>query len=256
MKNFNRRVRKIKIGRTAFAALNYRHLFAEWDRRIRTGRKGYACFCEAHLWVLSERNRQVASALSQSAYVLPDGVAITHAGRLFGRRFPARLPGPQVLLAYCRHGLKLGHRHFFYGGAPGVAEELAAHLQQLFPGLQVAGCYCPPFRELTETEEQQVTEVIDHSQADVVWVGLGAPKQELWMQRFSTRLQAPLLMGVGAAFDFHTGRQRWAPRWIRRIGFEWLFRALTGGKKTFIRYIKHVPMFLGLVIKARLFKKT
>jgi len=256
MRKINRRIRRIKIGRTDFVALNRTHLFAEWDRRIRTARKGYACFCEAHLWVRSEQDSRVADALNHAAYVLPDGVAITHAGRLFGRRFPARLPGPQVLLSYCNHGRKLGHRHFFYGGAPGVAEELAARLQAMFPDLQIAGCWCPPFRELTAEEEDKVVEMINSSCADIVWVGLGAPKQEIWMQKFSPRLAAPLLMGVGAAFDFHTGHQRWAPPWIRKIGFEWMFRALTGGKKTFIRYIKHVPLFMGLVIKARFNPKS
>lgn len=246
---------RIRIGKVNFAAFYRGQLFSEWDERIKRRHKGYVCFCEAHLWVRAEQDPTVAEALSRAAYVLPDGVAIIHAGRLFGRKFPERQPGPSLIIDFCRHGLRHGYRHFFYGGAEGVAEELRNKLCLEMPELQVAGTYSPPFHSLSEPEKEQIVTMINASGADVVWVGLGAPKQELWMQEFQERLNAPLLMGVGAAFDFHTGRQQWAPRWIRRIGFEWLFRATTGGKKVFFRYLKHVPLFIGLVVKTKLKNK-
>ena len=171
---------------------------------------------------------------------------------LLGRPVPERLPGPTVILDVCRFGIDKNFKHFFYGGAEGVTDKLAGKMTAQFPGLQVAGCYCPPFRPLTDEEDKQVVKMINESKADIVWVGLGAPKQEKWMFDHLGKIDAPVMMGVGAAFDFHSGNRKWAPAWIRKIGCEWIYRMFTGGKRVFWRNLKHESLFVYLIIKQRI----
>jgi N-acetylglucosaminyldiphosphoundecaprenol N-acetyl-beta-D-mannosaminyltransferase len=143
--------------------------------------------------------------------------------------------------------MEKGYRHFFYGGAPGVAVELAARFSARFPGLIVAGTYCPPFRPLTAAEDRQVVAIIERSRADIVWVGLSTPKQERWMFEHQERLSAPVLIGVGAAFDFHTGRVARAPACMGEHGLEWLFRLLMEPRRLWRRYLVYGSEFAVLV---------
>jgi N-acetylglucosaminyldiphosphoundecaprenol N-acetyl-beta-D-mannosaminyltransferase len=144
--------------------------------------------------------------------------------RLLGYDQVSRVYGPDLLLRICEHSLEKGYKHFFYGGSPGVPEKLAQHLQDNFPGLQIVGTYSPPFRDLSAVEDREIVQLINDTNADFVWVGLGSPKQELWMYDHVNKLNAPVLVGVGAAFDFLSGTKRQAPLWIQGSGFEWLFR--------------------------------
>jgi N-acetylglucosaminyldiphosphoundecaprenol N-acetyl-beta-D-mannosaminyltransferase len=141
-----------------------------------------------------------------------------------------------------------GYRHFFYGGAQGVAVDLSTRLAARFPGSQIAGAYCPPFRPLTRQEDGDIVSMINSVRADVVWVGLGAPKQERWMSQHKDQLKAPVLVGVGAAFDFHTGRISQAPRWMREDGMEWLFRLSREPGRLWRRYLIYGTQFVVLVI--------
>ncbi len=244
--------RHIDLGGIGFSLIECDNLIREWDDCISERQKTYVCFCEAHLWTRAVRETDVAAALNQADYVLPDGVGITLGARMCGFRFHERMPGPVIMLRYCAHGVDKGYKHFFYGGGDGVAETLKCRFEEKFPGIKIVGTHCPPFRPLADVEKKQVADMINASGADVVWVGLGAPKQEKWMEEFAPLLDAPLLMGVGAAFDFHTANRRWAPAWIRRIGMEWLFRALTGGPKMFMRYAKTIPVYCFLMGKCAL----
>jgi N-acetylglucosaminyldiphosphoundecaprenol N-acetyl-beta-D-mannosaminyltransferase len=149
---------------------------------------------------------------------------------------------------FCEETSARGYRHFFYGGAPGVAQELAARLMIRFPGLQIAGAYCPPFRPLTQEEDDEVVSLINAARPDIVWVGLGAPKQERWMSEHQSRLAAPILVGVGAAFDFHTGRIAQAPPWMREHGLEWLFRLSREPGRLWRRYLVYGTQFVALVL--------
>jgi N-acetylglucosaminyldiphosphoundecaprenol N-acetyl-beta-D-mannosaminyltransferase len=155
--------------------------------------------------------------------------------------------GPDLLLEACRFGLSLGWRHFFYGGEAGVAAALAAKLAGQYPGLRIAGIYSPPFRPLTEVEDQEVLRLINDSGADIVWVGLGSPKQEYWMAEHLGKLHAPVMIGVGAAFDFLSGQKPQAPRWIQRSGLEWLFRLATEPRRLWPRY-RQYPKFVLLAL--------
>ncbi|MEJ2571556.1 MAG: WecB/TagA/CpsF family glycosyltransferase, partial [Anaerolineales bacterium] len=155
-----------------------------------------------------------------------------------------RVYGPDLMLALCARSATTGHRHYFYGGAPGVPEQLASVLCGTFPGIRIAGAFSPPFRPLSAEEKEGVIRDIDRSDADIVWVGLGTPKQETWMAEFTRRLQAPVLIGVGAAFDFLTGRKPQAPLWMQRTGLEWLFRLMSEPKRLWRRYLYNNPRFI------------
>ncbi len=169
-------------------------------------------------------------------------------GRLHGYRVE-RVYGPDLMLELCAYGQKYNYRHFFYGGAPGVPELLASKLQARYPGLQVVGTYSPPFRQLSPEEELEIARLINTAAPDIVWVGLGTPKQDYWVGRFSRLLEAPALIAVGAAFDFHSGRIKQAPRWIQRSGFEWLFRLLQEPRRLWRRYIIGNPRFIWLLLR-------
>jgi len=167
--------------------------------------------------------------------------------RLKGHHHVRRVYGPDLMNALCRQSLEYGYRHYFYGGAPGVAETLQAKMQEQYPGLQVAGTYCPPFRPLTPEEDIRVMEIIKDSKPDILWVGISSPKQEIWMAEHVERLGIPALIGVGAAFDFLSGNKEQAPRWIQRSGLEWLFRLASEPKRLWRRYVEY-PLFLILIL--------
>jgi len=155
-----------------------------------------------------------------------------------------RVYGPDLMLRVCEYTRTRGFSHFFYGGAPGVAEELKRRMQERFPGLKVAGFYTPPFRPLTEQEEAALEKEVAAAQPDIFWVGLSTPKQEKFMAAHWEKLEARLFFGVGAAFDFHTGRVRQAPGWMQRSGLEWLFRLVCEPRRLWKRYFKNNPLFV------------
>jgi len=185
--------------------------------------------------------------LSGADLVVPDGFSLVWMGRRKGFALRSRVCGPELMAAFCEQTAQKGYRHFFYGGAPEVAADLGARFAARFPGLIVAGTYCPPFRLLTPEEDREVAEAIESSRADIVWVGLGAPKQDRWMFEHRKRLSVPVLIGVGAAFDFHTGRVPRAPAWIRDHGFEWLFRLAMEPRRLWKRYLVYGSQFALLV---------
>jgi len=148
------------------------------------------------------------------------------------------------MLAACERAAARGYSSFFYGGRPGVAERLAGRLVGAFPGLKIAGTYAPPFRELSAREDENVVQLISAAQPDLVWVGLGTPKQELWMAAHAHRIDAAVLIGVGAAFDIHAGLTRQAPHWIQRSGLEWAFRLAQEPRRLWRRYARYNPLFL------------
>jgi N-acetylglucosaminyldiphosphoundecaprenol N-acetyl-beta-D-mannosaminyltransferase len=159
------------------------------------------------------------------------------------------------MLAMCAHSLKKGYRHFFWGGGPGVADKLAERLSQRFPGLQVVGTMSPPFRATAEVESASTLEQLNRANPHVIWVGLGAPKQEKWMAKHVGKLGANALIGVGAAFDFYAGLKPQAPRWMRQSGLEWLYRFATEPRRLGPRYLKTNPRFIALIFSEVLKRK-
>jgi N-acetylglucosaminyldiphosphoundecaprenol N-acetyl-beta-D-mannosaminyltransferase len=212
-----------------------------------TGERLAVHFATSHSLVEANRNSELRSALNGDL-VEPDGIPLVWLAR--SRHVKAeRVCGPDFMPALIRRGIPLGRSHFFYGGAPGVAVELARRLAEANPGLRVAGTICPPFRALTPEEEAPLLAEINAARPDYVWVGLGAPKQDLWVAAHRGQLDAAALLAVGAAFDFHAGRKRRAPRWMQRTGTEWLFRLLMEPRRLAGRYTVVNARFLWLVLK-------
>jgi len=190
---------------------------------------------------ISEANKdsEFKNILNRADLVVPDGMPLVWLGRLYGHPLHRRVYGPELMEAFCRE-TRSQYRHFFYGGAPGVAESLASSLQGRFQ-IVVAGTYSPPFRDLTEEEERALLDRVHEASPDVLWVGLSTPKQERWMHEHRMRLHVPVLLGVGAAFDLSSGKLRQAPGWMRENGLEWLFRLLVEPRRLWKRYLVTIP---------------
>jgi N-acetylglucosaminyldiphosphoundecaprenol N-acetyl-beta-D-mannosaminyltransferase len=163
--------------------------------------------------------------------------------KLKGRAEVERVYGPDLMLALCARSPNHGYRHFFYGASAGVVEALTARLCARYPGLEVVGTCSPPFRELTPAEDADIVQRIALTRPDIVWVGLSTPKQERWMSEHVGCWPGAVLIGVGAAFDFHAGTKRQAPRWMQRNGLEWLFRLLSEPRRLYRRYLTNIPLF-------------
>lgn len=246
---------KVNIIGVKFDKISLSSLLSLLDKMVDNCEPCFVCFCDAFQCVMDSRDSKLKSAHEKASLILPDGAGITAGGLLLGERFPDRLPGPLVMLKYCQYGVKKGRRHFFYGGAKGVAERMKEKLCEQIPGLKVVGTYCPPFRPLTVEEEVDVKERVEQSGANVLWVGIGAPKQEKWMADHLGKIHVPLMLGVGAAFDFHSGNKKRAPVWIQKIGLEWMYRMFTGGRRIFIRNAKYDPMFAWMILKQAISKR-
>lgn len=214
---------------------------------IEQRRPNYVCVTPAHGVMDCLGDPNLRGIFNRSGLTTPDGMAIVWLMKLRGLRRVERVYGPDLLLAACARSLERGWSHYFYGGAPGVAERLAERLGERFPGLRVAGACSPPFRPLTPEEDGAIVEQINAQNPDVVWVGISTPKQERWMAEHVGRLNAPVLLGVGAAFDFLAGVKRQAPRWMQRSGLEWLFRLASEPRRLWPRY-RQYPRFAVLAI--------
>ena len=187
--------------------------------------------------------------LNEAALVVPDGYPIAWLGRRKGHKtVKRRVYGPELMARFCKGTASKGYRHFFYGGAPGVAEELQRQFVERYPGLIVAGTCCPPFRPVTLEEDQEIIARIEAAKPDIVWVGLSTPKQERWMFNHRTTLTVPILVGVGAAFDFHAGMLPQAPSWMQEHGLEWLFRLSKEPRRLWRRYLVYGSKFVFFVV--------
>jgi exopolysaccharide biosynthesis WecB/TagA/CpsF family protein len=209
-----------------------------------------------HGIVEAQRDPSFKQVLNSTDLVVPDGMPLVRLGRRQGHVLRRRVYGPDLLLAFCEESAGRGYRHFFYGGEPGVAERLAASLKTRFPGLNVVGTCSPPFRPLSANEDAEMVEMISRAAPDVLWVGLGAPKQERWMHEHKDRLRVPVLVSVGAAFDLLSGRRRQAPRWMREHGFEWFFRLLQEPRRLWRRYLVYGAEFIAYLALDRLLLKN
>jgi N-acetylglucosaminyldiphosphoundecaprenol N-acetyl-beta-D-mannosaminyltransferase len=204
----------------------------------------YICVRDVHGVMESQRDEALRQIHNHAGMVTPDGMPLVWLSRWMGHRHVDRVYGPELMLALCEYGLEKGYRHYLYGGAEGVPERLAEALQKVCPGLQIAGMYSPPFRPLTDDESDQVVARINTAEPHIVWVGLSTPKQERWMAAHVGALDANVLIGVGAAFDFIAGTKRQAPRWIQRSGLEWLYRLVQEPRRLWRRYLVNNPLFI------------
>jgi N-acetylglucosaminyldiphosphoundecaprenol N-acetyl-beta-D-mannosaminyltransferase len=211
---------------------------------IRRGTGGYVCVSGVHGVMEAQRDSAFRRILNRSLLTTPDGMPTVWVGRAAGFRSIERVYGPDLMLAVCEHSLNEGLSHFLFGGAEGVAERLRERLVARFDGLEVVGTYTPPFRPLTLDEEDAIVARLAALRPDLIWIGLSTPKQEKLMARLHARVAPAVMLGVGAAFDFHGGRVTQAPRWIQRSGFEWFFRMLQEPRRLLPRYARNNLAFI------------
>lgn len=228
-------------------ATNLAKAMEKIDRWIAERRSYYVCPAPAHTVMESRGDVELRRSLNSSGLTTPDGMSLVWLLMLKGHRNVNRVYGPDLLLGICERGLARGYQHYFYGGHRHALEALTSNLQSRIAGLAIAGAHSPPFRALSSAEDQAVVDEINRARPDIVWVGLGSPKQEKWMAAHRDRLEAPVLIGVGAAFDFLSGRKPQAPRWMQRAGLEWAFRLATEPTRLWPRY-RQYPLFIVLVL--------
>ncbi len=225
------------VGVSALSFLQARDLIIG----ARGGRNlGYVCLCTVNGLGEALGDPGFRGIFNGSWLTTADGMPVVW----MGPPGVERVYGPDLMLAVCDAGRPSGLRHYFYGGHPGVAAELGARLLSRYPGLVVVGAFSPPFRELDDSEMERLRSEIGMARPDILWVGLGTPRQERFMAGPGMTLDAALLVGVGAAFDFHSGRVRQAPRWMQRSGLEWLFRLCMEPRRLGPRYLRTNSMFL------------
>ena len=214
----------------------------------RERRKGYVCVTGVHGITEAQNDTGFRRILNHSFLNTTDGMPLVWLARHYvGGSGIERVYGPDLMLEIFAATRDGSIRHFFYGGAPGVAEELKARLEARFPGVCVAGTYCPPFRALNAEEEAELAAKVREAKPDLMWIGLSTPKQERFMSEYLPKLEVTVMLGVGAAFDFHSGRVRQAPRWIQRSGFEWFYRLCSQPKRLARRYLINNPLFLARI---------
>lgn len=223
-------------------------VIAEW---VYAREQHYVCVTGVHGVMESQRSQDLLRIHEDSGLTVPDGVPLVWASHFAGAPRVERVYGPDLMLSVCQRAAAEGWGVFFYGGRDGVPEMLAARLTTRFPGLRVVGWHSPPFRPLTDVESHREEALINATNADIVWVGLSTPKQERWMDAHVGRLEAPVMVGVGAAFDFHAGVLRQAPFWMQRQGLEWLFRLAVEPRRLWRRYLSNNPRFLALLLRRR-----
>jgi N-acetylglucosaminyldiphosphoundecaprenol N-acetyl-beta-D-mannosaminyltransferase len=215
---------------------------------IREGRRNYATLSGVHGVMESVRDETIRRVHNEAGLVLPDGMPLVWLLRTGGFGFARRVYGPDLMLALFGHSQRAGFRHYLYGATTRTLDLLQSNLTRRFPGAQIVGAHAPPFRLAGASEDADVLAKIDASGADIVWVGLSTPKQELWMANHRPRLRASVLIGVGAAFDFHAGLVRQAPATLQRLGLEWAFRMVMEPRRLWPRYRKVIPGFIGRII--------
>lgn len=216
--------------------------FEEWIREKR--RSHFVSLTNVNN-VMEARKDPAFRKIQDSADLsLPDGMPLVWMGRLHGHRLRRRVYGPDLFLDFCGQTHGKGYSHFFYGGAPGIGKQVAEKMQRRFPGIKIAGVHSPPFRQLSQREDAFVVKMINQAAADVLWVGLGCPKQERWIYEHRNRLRAPVIAGIGQAFDIYAGRSRQAPGWMREHGLEWLFRLCSEPRRLWRRYLIYNTAFI------------
>jgi N-acetylglucosaminyldiphosphoundecaprenol N-acetyl-beta-D-mannosaminyltransferase len=227
------------------AITDYARAMEVMDAMVEQRERGYVCAAPVHAIMVAQDDPEMYAALRRSTLTVPDGMPLVWAANMLGERLPDRVYGPELMLRYNDRCAERGHRVWLYGGRDqGSLVQLALGIRPRHPGIKIVGGYSPPFRQLNAEEEDYVVEQINGSRPDVLWVGVGVPKQEKWMARMRERLDVPVMCGVGAAFDFHAGRINQAPRWMQERGLEWTYRIAQEPRRLLPRYLYFNPRFL------------
>src|SRR4051794_33356700 len=229
---------------TKLALTEYEGAMDWMDEVVRRRERACVTAAAVHLVMVAREDPATRDAVDR-ALAVPDGVPLVWALRALGHPEASRVYGPDLMARYCERSARTGATMFLYGGRSDEAlEELTQELLRRYPGLRIVGGWSPPFRELEDAERDEVAARINATGADVVWVGTGQPKQEKWMAEMRERLDAPVLAGVGAAFDFHAGIVPQAPPWMQRRGLEWTYRLAREPRRLWRRYARYNPRFV------------
>lgn len=242
-------IRRVDVLGVHVSAVSMTQAVAEVIRWIDSRERHYVCVSGVHGVMESRRDPALRKIHNGSGLTTPDGMPLVWASHWAGARHVEQVCGRDLMSALCELAADRGWRFYFYGGGEGVPELLARRLTERFPGLTVAGHWSPPFRPLTDDEDRDAVQRINRVEPDIVWVGLSTPKQERWMADHVGRLDAPVLIGVGAAFDMHAGLLPHAPAWMQRSGLEWLYRLRREPRRLWRRYLRNNPAFLMAIAK-------
>ncbi len=227
------------------ALTDYEQTLRWMDAMVAAGERGYVCVAATHTVMEAKEDPALREAVLGSTMTVPDGQPLVWALRRLGHPLPARVYGPELMARACARGAETGRRMYLYGGRDqGTLVQLALNLRTRFPGLHIEGGHAPPFHELSAVERAEIAAEINRSGAEIVWVGIGVPKQEKWMAVMRPLLDAPILVGVGAAFDFHAGRIPQAPARLQELGLEWAFRLSQEPRRLWRRYARYNPWFV------------
>jgi N-acetylglucosaminyldiphosphoundecaprenol N-acetyl-beta-D-mannosaminyltransferase len=225
--------------------VDYGRAMQVMDDLVARRERGYVCAAPVHALMVAQDDPEMLAALRAATLVVPDGMPLVWAANLLGEQLGDRVYGPELMLRYSDRCAERGHRVWLYGGRDqGSLVQLALSMRRRHPGIKIIGGYSPPFRPLDEDEQASLVQQINQARPDVLWVGIGVPKQEKWMARMRDRLEVPVMCGVGAAFDFHAGRVSMAPEWMQQRGLEWIYRIGQEPKRLLRRYLTTNPRFV------------
>jgi N-acetylglucosaminyldiphosphoundecaprenol N-acetyl-beta-D-mannosaminyltransferase len=237
-------IERFNVLGVGISAISMADALAAMERWIAERTPNYVCITGVHGVMESQSDPELKAIHNRAGMVTPDGMPLVWLAHLNAKAKVERVYGPDLFLEVADLSLRHGYRHFYYGGGDGVADLLATRMRQRFLGLQIVGTHTPPFRPLSDEEDVAIVDRINGAAPDIVWVGLSTPKQERWMAAHVGRLDAPVLVGVGAAFDFHAGLKRQAPRMLQRAGLEWAFRLASEPRRLAWRYLRNNPQFV------------
>jgi N-acetylglucosaminyldiphosphoundecaprenol N-acetyl-beta-D-mannosaminyltransferase len=236
----------IRVLGTPISIVTVDRVLAIFETWLKDRSDRFVVFRDVHGVMRARRDPKLEVAHARADLVAPDGMPLVWFAKLAGVESISRVSGPDTLAAVCEYGLSRGWRHFFYGSSPKVSEQLIEVLKAKYPTIVICGSYSPPFSALTPEENRAIYARIAGTNPDFVWVGLGTPKQEIWMNEARGQLGGAILLGVGAAFDVHAGEIPRAPKWMQANGLEWLFRLVQEPARLWRRYLILAPQFIAL----------
>ena len=241
-------VKKIDICNVPVSSVNIPQACEMIDQWIKERKKVYVCVAPVSTIVDSQSDHEYKKILEEADMVTPDGMPLVWTAKLMGDKSIERTYGPDLMLAVCEAGQKKGYRHYLYGGTESACSLLKNVLKRNFPDIIICGSFSPPFKITYIQERKEILDEINRLNPDVLWVGLGSPKQDYWMRHHRDRLDVPVMIGVGAAFDFLAGTKKQAPRWMRKAGLEWFFRLCSEPQRLWKRYLVGNTRFIFLLI--------
>jgi N-acetylglucosaminyldiphosphoundecaprenol N-acetyl-beta-D-mannosaminyltransferase len=241
------KLNKFYILEVKISAINMDEVCSVVEDAILKRRKIYICVCPVSTIMECKRSERVLASVNAADLATPDGMPVVLIGKMQGYKNIRRVYGPDLMQQICGISGKNGYKNYLYGSSTEVLLKLKENLNRKYPDLIISGIFSPPFRQLTKEEDDKIVEEVNNINPDIVWVGLGSPKQDLWMYEHRQRINAPVMIGVGAAFDFLAGTKPQAPRWMRGAGFEWFFRLITEPKRLWRRYLINNLLFIWYV---------